>query len=421
MAESTGDVATLDFVFITDGEEGELLMFALPHHQEVLGNELINELRINSLKGDMVAVSGDVWLMTEQLTTITWNSPRPIAEDKLADIEAALQEDINKAVVNTDTYFGGKQLAAIARLSLIADEVGQADLAETYRTNLKGFIARWLEINGELVYDQSWGGVNDKIGINDPQGNFGFGFYNDHYFHLGYFIYAAAVLAKSDPAWLEANQDAVMSMLRDISNPAVMRADPNFTFMRNKDWFVGHSWAAGIFSDPDGRNQESTSEAVNAWYAVSLFGLATGNDRIRDLGRLALATELRTTFYYWQMKSDDVIYPSNFAENKVVGRVWGSKVDYNTWFGPNVEFIHCIQMLPFTPITEELLPADWIMEEYPVVAEALPTAGEGWKGFIYMAHAIIDKETAWNEAQTLTSYDDGNSKTNTLYWLATRP
>ena len=44
-------------------------------------------------------------------------------------------------------------------------------------------------------------------------------------------------------------------------------------------------------------------------------------------------------------------------------------MDYATWFGPYVEFIHCIQMLPFTPITEELLREEWIREEYPVYAE----------------------------------------------------
>ena len=38
-----------------------------------------------------------------------------------------------------------------------------------------------------------------------------------------------------------------------------------------------------------------------------------------------------------------------------------------------------------------------------------------------MAHAIIDPEAAWSEAQQLTSYDDGNTKSNTLYWIGTRP
>merc|ERR1712181_187101 len=45
----------------------------------------------------------------------------------------------------------------------------------------------------------------------------------------------------------------------------------------------------------------------------------------------------------------------------------------------------------------------------------------GWKGYVIMAHAIIDPEAAWAEAQQLTSYDDGNTKSNTLYWIGTRP
>lgn len=97
------------------------------------------------------------------------------------------------------------------------------------------------------------------------------------------------------------------------------------------------------------------------------------------------------------------------------------QVDYATWFGANTEFIHCIQMLPFTPISEELLPASWIEEEYEVLVTAFDSADEAWRGYIIMAHGIIDKEAAWEEAQQLTAFDDGNTRSNTYYWLATRP
>ena len=143
------------------------------------------------------------------------------------------------------------------------------------------------------------------------------------------------------------------------------------------------------------------------------------------------------------MAQDD-IYPVPFTENKVVGILWSTKVDYNTQFGANVEFIHCIQMLPFVPMTEQLLRPEWIEEEYPVLQQVqivlvlLPnlselnhyvpislkvfdSADEAWRGYIIMAHAIIDKEAAWTEANQLTRYDDGNTKSNTLYWIATRP
>lgn len=36
-------------------------------------------------------------------------------------------------------------------------------------------------------------------------------------------------------------------------------------------------------------------------------------------------------------------------------------------------------MLPFTPISEQLLTPDWVTTEYPIAARALPTAVQGWK------------------------------------------
>eukprot|EP01136_Pigoraptor_vietnamica_P014021 Opistho-1_new@55698 len=56
-----------------------------------------------------------------------------------------------------------------------------------------------------------------------------------------------------------------------------------------------------------------------------------------------------------------------------------------------------------------------------VCSRGSPPIDMGWRGYVYMAHAIIDKATAWSEVQTLTAYDDGNTATNTLYWVATRP
>eukprot|EP00091_Calanus_sinicus_P009573 TRINITY_DN2235_c0_g1_i2.p1 TRINITY_DN2235_c0_g1~~TRINITY_DN2235_c0_g1_i2.p1 ORF type:complete len:147 (+),score=15.31 TRINITY_DN2235_c0_g1_i2:68-442(+) len=38
-----------------------------------------------------------------------------------------------------------------------------------------------------------------------------------------------------------------------------------------------------------------------------------------------------------------------------------------------------------------------------------------------MAHAVIDPHTAYGDALQLPRYDDGNTKSNTLYWIATRP
>ena len=39
-------------------------------------------------------------------------------------------------------------------------------------------------------------------------------------------------------------------------------------------------------------------------------------------------------------------------------------------FGGNVEWVHCINMMPFTPISEELLSFDYVQQEWPVLATA---------------------------------------------------
>ena len=94
----------------------------------------------------------------------------------------------------------------------------------------------------------------------------------------------------------------------------------------------------------DGKNQESTSESVNGWYAIYLWGLARGDARVRDLGRLMTSLEIRAAWSYWQMTNGESNFPAPFSNNKAVGIQWSTKVDYATWFGGNVEFIHCIQV-----------------------------------------------------------------------------
>jgi len=190
-------------------------------------------------------------------------------------------------------------------------------------------------------------------GLDDPGADFGNGYYNDHYFHYGYHVYAAAVIAKQNPQFYQRYAQEINYYIRDYANPS--RADQYFPLTRHKDWFCWHSWAAGLYEFADSRNQESTSEAVNAYYAVSLMGKAILNQQLDDFGRLLTAMEVISTKAYWQMPSNSKIYPELFKKNLMVGILWGTKVDYATFFGANDEYIHGIQFLPFTPMTEEYL------------------------------------------------------------------
>ncbi len=419
-AIARGDEATLSLAWETIGD-GEPLMMTLPHHRDTLDGARLRPLTMDTTKGTMQAASGSPWVLREELTRIQWGAPRELNPAQEPALRSALKADLSQDVQASDTYFGGKQLAKLGRLAVIADELGEQAAADALRDKLRDRLEPWLAeaTPSRLVFDRSWGGLVSAEGITNPHAAFGQGYYNDHHFHYGYFIYAAAALAKERPKWREARREEVLHLVRDIANPSAL--DPHYPLTRNMDWFAGHSWAAGLFEFADSRNQESTSEAVNAWYAVSLWGLVTEDARLRDLGRLMLATEIRSAKRYWQITSGSDIYKEPFANNKVVGVLWSTKAGYETFFGNRPEFIHGIQMLPFTPISEELLGPGWVSESYPLFSTNYDTADEGWRGFMVMAKAVFDSDAALREVRDLRSFDDGNTRSNTLYWLATRP
>ena len=240
----------------------------LPHHRDVLGGVTPVDLTWTTLKGPAVELVGAQVLTA--LDPIGWNPPRPIDPTYEPAVRAALLQDIDATVLAPDPYFGGKELAKLGRLALIADELGEDQVALQLRTRLKSEIEPWLTgTNSQaLAYDRTWGGVLVADAIQDPGSAFGQGYYNDHHFHYGYHVYAAAALAKADPAWAEQFEDTVLHLVRDIANPS--NRDPHYR-ASDMDWCMGHSWAGGLFLFGDARSR-STSEAVNAWYAVSLWG-----------------------------------------------------------------------------------------------------------------------------------------------------
>ena len=124
--------------------------------------------------------------------------------------------------------------------------------------------------------------------------------------------------------------------------------------MRNFSPFEGHSWASG-FEDPEsGNNQESTSEAMNAWYGVILYGMASDNEKIKDLGIYLYTTELSAINSYWFDIDQDVLdskyvkQGTNQIKNNMASLVWSGKYDYATWFSADPAMVQGIQLLPIT-------------------------------------------------------------------------
>ena len=215
------DTATLQFQWRVEGE-GELLMMALPHQQETLTNPSTPHTG-RVLKGRLVGYTGDIWTFLEPLTTIAWTSTRPLPTAKVASVRTALAEDVaSTGCCSDDPYFGGKQMAKLARLALIAEELGEVALAKEARDRVKPVLEGWLAgTNGDrLLYDQTWGGVVSINGLSNQHADFGNGMYNDHHFHYGYHIYTAAVVAKAEPDWGDTWAEAVLHLISDVAEPS---------------------------------------------------------------------------------------------------------------------------------------------------------------------------------------------------------
>merc|ERR1712187_158246 len=93
-----------------------------------------------------------------------------------------------------------------------------------------------------------------------------------------------------------------------------------------------------------------------------------------------------------------------------------------TWFGTSKLYVHMINFIPLTSVTGELFKSSYVSQEYQNVLAGLGEVEMAWRGFVVADHAIIDPTAAWKEAQNLFSpeLDAGLSKSQVLYWIATR-
>src|SRR5687768_6219975 len=133
-------------------------------------------------------------------------------------------------------------------------------------------------------------------------------------------------------------------LVRDVANPA--RDDAEFPFLRCFDPYAGHSWASGHARFGDGNNNESSSEAMNAWAGFVLLGEATGDTSLRDLGAWLFTTELAAIEDYWFGVHGDT-FPTTYPPSAVT-MVWGGKGANATWFSADPEMVHGINWLPIT-------------------------------------------------------------------------
>ncbi|KAL4322812.1 hypothetical protein AHAS_Ahas14G0247900 [Arachis hypogaea] len=427
---------------------GNLLMLAHPLHLQLLSKDegnvnVLEHFKYRSIDGDLVGVVGDSWLLETDPVPVNWHSNRGLKEESYDEIKSALSKDVedldSSAITTTSTYFYGKLIARAARLALIGEEVGFLGVVAKVKKFLSETIDPWLNgtFNGNgFLYDEKWGGIVTKQGSTDPGAEFGFGVYNNHHYHLGYFLYGIAVLAKIDPKWGKKYKPQAYSIMSDFMNLGGGKAEHyhstlnhyHYTRLRCFDLYKLHSWAGGLTEFADGRNQMGTSEAINAYYSAALLGLAYNDTELVILGSTLAALEIHAAKMWWHVngEGDSNMYEKGFVEeNKLIGILWSNKRESRLWFAPPLwkECRLAVQLLPLIPVSEFLFSDESFVKE--IVQWTMPAldrdgVGEGWKGFVYALEGVYDNESALEKIRSLKGFGNGNSFSNLLWWIHSR-
>jgi endo-1,3(4)-beta-glucanase len=318
----------------------KLLMYSLPHHQSSFNTAtkaaMTGIVLSTTTKGNATAVLGNSWTMVEaELPTdigfLPMAAKRPdgaradFSNSATSLVASAAKSELGQniaAQTNLDSfYYAGKALSKFAAIIWAARTLANSpDITTSALSRLEQAFAIFASNQNKfpLVYDTAWKGVVSSA-WNDSGADFGNSFYNDHHFHFGYFLHAAAMIGSLDPAWAQENKDYINTLVRDVSNPS--EDDKYFPVFRNYDWFHGHSWAKGLFESGDSKDEESSSEDVMFAYGLKMWGKTVGDRSMEARGNLMLAVLKRSLNSYFLMASDNKIQPANFIGNKVTGIV----------------------------------------------------------------------------------------------------
>ncbi|WP_010244019.1 glycosyl hydrolase [Acetivibrio cellulolyticus] len=430
---------------VKEGTNTDTIFALYPHQWR--SNSLISPLSYtyDSIRGNMKTVSGKMFQTRYTYNGILTNMPGVDKDDNtsintLKQMVDKFEAEKIKFTLETsgsgfDTYWTGKTLNEMTQVLPIAEQVGDTVAAEKIEAAIKSKLEDFFsadstetafydsnEKNNLFYYNSNWGtliGYDASYGSQNEL--------NDHHFHYGYFINAASQIALRDKEWAKNSKWGAMVklLIKDIAN--YNKKDTRFPFLRNFDPYAGHSWASGHAKFTDGNNQESSSEAVNAWAGIIQWGEATGDSTIRDLGIYLYTTEVQAINNYWFD-----IYEDTRDEQYVnvdTSMIWGSKCVHTTWWTNDPIEVHGINWLPITGASLYLgTDSNYVKRNYDSIWKEWNTwltikpADQNsdpklWQDILCSYYALYDPEAAiskWDESATSES---GESIAHTYHWM----
>lgn len=418
----SGGTVRATYTLTTEAKEGSErgTLQALYRHQWLHTTDALTSYTYVSPRGTMKVREAASFSTTQKSAAVLPALPRSGGVDT-ARLRGYLNDVVNASDPFSgavDTYWTGKALGRLAQLVPVADQIGETGIRDRMLNLMKGRLQDWFTAGGanEFSYDQAWKtltGYPASYGSDTEL--------NDHHFHYGYYVYAAAVIAQYDPSWAadSAWGGMVKTLVRDTANPS--RTDSAYPFLRGFDVYAGHGWASGHQGFAAGNNQESSSESTNLSAALVLWGSATGDTSLRDLGAFLLTTESESIAQYW-FDADEQVFPSSFGHD-TAGMVWGSGAAYSTWWTANPEEIHGINVLPVTGGSLHL-GGEKAANRRNLAEMERENGGPAveWRDLLWEFESFADPASAkakWDASNGNYTPEEGESKAHTYHWINT--
>ncbi len=382
---------------------GDTIMALYPHQYRYLSDGSLASYKYDTIRGTMKTVIGNSYETEMTYTGVLPVMPTP--EEGKGDLvdQISYYWDYYKNTAKSwsaaaewqyggyDTYWMGKNFNRLADVLLMSSVLDDDDetiqgWTDDMTDGLQSQLEYWFDpyqvyesgnqVDNYFYYHKDYGTM---IGY---ASGYGSDFeVNDHHFHYGYWIKAAAVVAMMDETdtWEDSYGGMVYELIDDIANPnrdgrshnnIAGKSDTKYPFLRNFDIYEGHSWASGVANyeydangnllDPNGglsggNNQESSTEAVNAWAALVMWGEAVGDEEIRDLGVYLYTTEVAAIEDYYYDVHDEVFTDAYEDEGnyniETVTRLFAGRYDHTAWWTEDPIEVTTISMLPMTGAT----------------------------------------------------------------------
>ncbi len=349
--DSSTSVLSTDFVVETEVKEGSdstLLLGLLPHQWANLapGSPFPDQYSYATIRGELKTLDGNSFSVDHTfhgilptLPYLDYYSDR-FDPQQLHDKVTLLEND--GLSTWTDSYNEGQMMNRLIQTARIADLMGNTTARDKLFNTVKNRLENWLSANTSEIaflfyYNNTWSAM-----IGYPAGHGQDGNINDHHFHWGYFIHAAAFVEQMEPGWVDQWGPMVNLLVRDAASDN--RDDELFPFLRNFSPYAGHCWANGFASFPQGNDQESTSESMQFNSSLIHWGSITGNDAIRDLGIYLYTTEQSAIEEYWFDVHDRIFSPSQ--QYRLVSRLWGNSYDNGTFWTNDIAASYGIELYP---------------------------------------------------------------------------